>query len=78
MNAGNYNVLLMLKDGTNYKWSDNSGAIKILTFTIDKATANTVTVALEDWAYGETAKTGKDTCIYVNLWGRQSGIHLLR
>ena len=67
--AGNYNVVLTLKDAVNYKWSDINNAAtesapKTLTFQITKATTNTVTVSMADWIYGGTRAEPESTATF--------------
>ena len=59
--VGSYDVVLTLKDARNTKWSDSMEAVKTLQFGITFPTANTVTVEIEGWTYGETAKTPTST-----------------
>ena len=63
-NVGSYNVVLTLTDSANYKWSDSAEAAKTLKFNITKATANTVTVNIEGWTYGEAAKAPTSTATF--------------
>ncbi len=63
-NVGSYDVVLTLTDSANYKWSDSTEAAKTLSFQIIKATANTVTVNIEGWTYGETAKAPTSTATF--------------
>ena len=53
-NAGEYDVVLTLKDPDTYKWSDSDASSKILKFEITKA-QNKVSVSLEGWACNEQA-----------------------
>ena len=69
--VGSYDVVLTLKDTTNYKWTDSEAAAKTLTFKIVPKDANIVTVSIEGWTFGEAAKTptstadfGADTATY--------------
>jgi len=54
--AGSYTVTLTLKDAENYKWSDSESAVKILTYTIEKAAASSAmkTIAASVPAQGKT------------------------
>ena len=56
--AGEYDVVLTLKDNTSYKWvtGDADDAVRTIKFVINKAT-NEWTTALDmaDWTYGTTA-----------------------
>jgi len=63
-NVGNYDVVLTLKNSSNYKWTDSEEASKTLTFRIAKAQTNDVTVSLEGWSYGEAAKTPSSTATF--------------
>ena len=63
-NVGSYDVVLTLTDPANYKWSDSEAAAKTLSFRITKATANTVTVSIEGWTYGEAAKAPTSTATF--------------
>ena len=56
-NVGNYDVVLTLKDSTNYKWSDSDNAAKTLTFTISKATASAVATPTPAAVTYDPAKT---------------------
>ena len=59
-NAGDYAVVLELKDAANYVWSDgDTNAQKTLTFTIAKATMTVSGKAsVMTLGYGQTLKTG--------------------
>ena len=59
-NAGDYDVVLKLKDPVNYKWSDgDTNAQKTLTFTIAKATMTVSGKAsVMTLGYGQTLKAG--------------------
>ena len=63
-NVGSYDVVLTLTDSANYKWTDSTEAAKTLSFRITKATANTVTVSIEGWTYGEAAKAPTSTATF--------------
>ncbi len=63
-NVGSYDVVLTLTDSANYKWTDSTAATKTLSFQITKATANTVTVNIEGWTYGEAAKAPTSTATF--------------
>ena len=56
--AGEYDVVLTLKDNTSYRWAtgDADDAVRTIKFVINKAT-NEWTTALDmaDWTYGTTA-----------------------
>ena len=57
-NAGNYDVVLKLKDSANYKWSTTDNAQVTLQFAITCAeNAWTATPWIIGWTYGKTAKT---------------------
>lgn len=64
INAGNYNVILTLRDSTNYKWETPDegsgvtvdGAVATVTWKIVQA-ENKATVSLEDWTYGTAVKS---------------------
>ena len=62
--VGSYDVVLTLKDARNYKWSSSAEAVKTLQFWITPPTANTVTVEIEGWTYGETAKAPTSTAAF--------------
>ena len=62
-NAGEYDVVLTLKDATKYKWADSDDAAKTLKFNITKA-ENIVSVSLQSWVSGEQAKTPIVTASY--------------
>ena len=55
--VGNYDVVLTLKDSTNYKWTDSETAAKTLIFQITKATAPAVTVPTPDAVTYDPEKT---------------------
>ncbi|MDO5324117.1 MAG: InlB B-repeat-containing protein, partial [Clostridia bacterium] len=59
-NAGDYDVVLELKDAANYVWSDgDTSAQKTLTFTIAKATMTVSgTASVMPLGYGQTLKAG--------------------
>ena len=63
-NVGSYDVVLTLSDSGNYKWTDSTEAAKTLSFQITKAAANTVTVNIEGWTYGEAAKAPTSTATF--------------
>ncbi len=58
-NVGSYDVVLTLKDSSNYKWSDgDEAAEKTLTFQITAGTNGWKDwLTIEGWIYGETAST---------------------
>ena len=62
-NAGDYAVVLELKDAANYVWSDgDTSAQKTLTFTIAKATMTVFgTASVMELGYGQTLKAGTET-----------------
>ncbi len=55
-NAGNYDVVLKLKDSANYKWATTDDAEVTLLFTIIQARNTWITApSITGWTYGETA-----------------------
>lgn len=57
-NAGNYDVVLELKDAANYKWSSTNDTRITLNFEIKRATNEwTTTPSITGWTYGENANT---------------------
>ncbi len=56
-NVAQYDVVLKLKDSTNYKWSTTTDATVTLKFAITKGTNTwTLTPDIADWCYDEDAK----------------------
>ncbi|MDY4655203.1 MAG: MmcQ/YjbR family DNA-binding protein [Eubacteriales bacterium] len=56
--AGEYDVVLTLKDNTSYKWAtgDADDAVRTIKFVINKATNEwTTAFDMADWTYGTTA-----------------------
>ena len=56
--AGEYDVVLTLKDNTSYRWAtgDADDAVRTIKFVINKATnAWTTELDIADWTYGTTA-----------------------
>ena len=54
-NAGKYTVTVSVTDNYNYVWAEGSDTDVEFTFVIGKA-AQSVTVKIDGWTYGETAK----------------------
>ena len=58
--VGEYKVVLSLSDETKYEWAtpDSDDATKVsLTFAVTKASNEITSLTIEDWTFGETAKT---------------------
>ena len=53
-NVGSHNVTLTLLDPDNYKWSDVTGAVKNIGYTITKATTVMSGLTIGNWTYGTT------------------------
>ncbi len=57
-NAGNYEVIVSLKDSSNYEWADGTTEDVTFTFTIAKSENEwTTKPSIADWTYGATAST---------------------
>ena len=54
-NAGKYTVTVSVTDKDNYVWADDTDTDITFTFAIGKA-EQSVTVTIDGWTYGETAK----------------------
>ena len=71
INAGDYEVTIVLEDTANYAWAgsdeDNDGSVT-LTFTVTKvANAWTTEPAIDGWTYGAAANEPEGDALYGNV-----------
>ena len=53
INAGSYDVVVVLKDSNNYQWASTPGTSVSVKFTVDKANdEETVRLTIKGWKYG--------------------------
>lgn len=54
-NAGDYNAILTLVDGDNYKWNTTDASAVTLSYSIAKATVTLSNLTIVGWTYGQEA-----------------------
>lgn len=63
--AGDYDVVITLKDNANYKWADGEDtSTRMITFSITTANNSVSNATLANWIYGQTANMPSATATF--------------